>query len=559
MPDQTAGAAPVTRGLDRRGWSDLLILTIAAAALRLIGMSHLGIDHFDEGEYAMSATALATGTGSAAMYPLQHLHSPPLFFGLAAALMRISGTGLGSLFGISIAAGVGTVILVYGAAYQWFGRAAAGAAALAVAVSDFHILYSRAALADVLFADLLLLAVTLFAAADDRHDMRTAALAGLVTGLAWNTKYHGWLAIVVSAVAILSRAIAGDGRALRPAIARLGLGAAVAVAVYLPWFLYIVTQEGGYARLVAEQARFLQPTHVIQNVVADVRNLRYLEGWSTRLGGVALVGWIALVHPKARRADSLWVALLLLLAGLTVGTTVSLGVISVTTAFLMVRRKRLRPPLWYPVALLAVLTVLTPFYWPYPRLLLPLFIASVPIAGGALSGVLGEDLLPQERKAVFVTMLALSLFLAGGVVAPAAFPWTPRNSLAIASKELNRLASLPDPIIVVAEPPVVYYLRRTGRVAWHADLPDDAMRYVKTSEPYYLVGGIYTRSRMRGAGSLPAWLERHPEATRVGFARVNDMSDVRLFDDFVPQGAHRFREEGRGDYDLLVYRVVPQH
>jgi 4-amino-4-deoxy-L-arabinose transferase-like glycosyltransferase len=70
-------------------------------------------------------------------------------------------------------------------------------AALGLALSDFLVLYSRTALTDVLFVTLFVTALAAFTLAETRKSTWWAVLAGAATGLAWNTKYHGWLAAAI--------------------------------------------------------------------------------------------------------------------------------------------------------------------------------------------------------------------------------------------------------------------------------------------------------------------------------------------------------------------------
>jgi hypothetical protein len=546
---------------DANGWRDAAILALVAAVLRSVAFGRLGVDHFDEGGYAMSAAALALGDGRAVMYPLQHWLSPPVFFGLGALLMKLFGTvSAAVLLALSAAAGAGTVAVVYLAGRRWFGRAAAGVAALAVALSDYHILYSRTGLTDVLFTGLLVLAVASYSLAEERERWPLAVLAGLATGLAWNTKYHGWLAAIIAAAAVLPGLVAVERRPWRGALVRLVIAAVVAAACYAPWALYVQAQEGGYAQLAAEHGRFLKPARAVQNTLAQLRAQLYLEGWTARLAPLAMVAWVALFRAAARRTDAVWWAAALSLISLAVGATTVLALLGFGgVVVLLIRHGRRWTPHWYPLSFLAVFTVLTPLYQPYPRLLLPWLVAIALLAGPGLEALLTADLPARVRRvAPLAVTLAAGLLLGLRGLRPAASPWQPRDGLRLAVLEADRIAVDRAPIVVIGEPAVVFYLRRLGREAWHVDRPADAARYARAGAPaYYLVGGIYSR-RVRGPQSLAVWLTEHAEATEVGRAHPPVMSDVRLLDDFGPVAARRFRQEQRDDYDLAIYRVGPQ-
>jgi 4-amino-4-deoxy-L-arabinose transferase-like glycosyltransferase len=536
---------------------EVVLLALAALVLRVIAFDRLGIDHFDEGGYAMSSSAIATGEAPRGLYPLLHFLSPPLFFGTGAALMALFGTTSAAiLFGLSTAAGVATVVAVYLIGRRWFGRAAGGAAALALALSDFHILYSRTGLTDALFLALFVMALAAFARAEDRQTLGAAALAGLLTGLAWNTKYHGWLAGAVAGAALLPAFAAAGPRDRRSLALRLVIAGAIALALYIPWVLYVDGRPGGYGRLTAEHAAYLKPAALVQNALTQLRAQQYLEGWTARIAPLVMVGWIVIVHASARRASSLaWAASLALLT-LALGATAVLGVLAFAGAIILVKRHGWRwTPHWFALAFFAVFTVLTPLYTPYARLLLPWLAAAALLAGVAVEWLVVTEFPARFRIASLAAVaLGSGVLLATGGVTPAAAPWRPRDQLRVGAEEVNRLAGGSDPIVVLGEPGVVFYLRRLGREAWHVDRPDDASRYVTAGMPFYFVGGLYSR-RIKGPRSLAAWLEQHPEGIAAGIAHVADMSDVRLLDDFSPNGARRFRREARDDYDLRVYRV----
>lgn len=535
---------------------DLAFLLIIAAALRFAAPRSFGLDHFDESAYAMTAAALAHGQWPGGIYPLQHYLSPPLFFGLSAALMRAGGLQAQSLFWISAVAGVATVAIVYLAGRRWFGRAAAGAAALIVTLSDFHVLYSRAGLTDILFAALLVLAVWLFAEAEDRRSLPLAALAGMVTGLAWNTKYHGWLAAVVATAAVVPRLVARERPPWLPTVIRLAVASGVAAAMYVPWALYVEDQPGGYARLTLEHARFLRPLRAFQSAVMQVDYQRYLEGWLARLTPLAICAWIMWVEPRARRRDGVLIAAVLTLASFALGSTMAIGLLALCGVALLLGRHGLDwSRHWYAIALFAVFTVLTPLYRPYARLLLPWFMAAAFLAGVSAQAALTTSTRRRWRPyAAALAGLFAVLIVARGLP-EAASPWRDRTSLRTATEELAAIAPEPLPFVVLGEPGVVQYLRENGREAWVANRPRDTTRHVPAGGAYYLVGGIYSR-RLGGEDSHKEWLAQHPEVTLVGHVRVADVSDVRLLDDFSPPGARRFRQDHTGEYDLNVYRGV---
>ena len=154
----------------RRDTWTALGLALLAAALRLWHLGDLGITHYDEGGYAMSALAIHDNAVPQDLYPLQHYLSPPVVFGLAGWLMQLLGTTSElALIGVSQGAGILTVPLLYVIGQRWLGRSAGLGAGLLLALSDYHILYSRTGLTDAPFVLLLLLAIWLYGLAHDRE------------------------------------------------------------------------------------------------------------------------------------------------------------------------------------------------------------------------------------------------------------------------------------------------------------------------------------------------------------------------------------------------------
>ena len=554
-PDAPVNAPPDGSGAVR----DLVILCAIAAVVRGWAFGRLGLSHYDEGGYAMSAQALARGDFTA-LYPLQHFLSPPFYFGFSGVLARLFGLAAErALFLVSAGFGVLTVALVYAAARSWFGRAAGGAAALLVALSDFHIVLSRIGLTDVTFAAWFVMAVWLVSLAEQRRSIGLAALAGAAIGLAWNTKYHGWLVGVVAVAAVLPGLLRSPREEWRGTILRLAVAAGVAIALYLPWLLYVQSQEGGYARLAAEHRRFLQPARFHRASLMLMRQQLAMDGWPSRLAPVLAFLWCAWLL-RARGLTVLAWAAALLLAGLGLGETATLGIAALAAVVMLLREHGLfsRGSYWFALAFFAVFTVLSPLYRPYARLLLPWVLACALLASALLArlaarassavdgrrGLLG----PAAAGAV-----ALAALLVRGV--PGSAPtWAPTDGFARAAGPLDSITRGQLPVAVLGEPGMVAYLRARGRTAWALNNMPDLANYLQPGQEAWLVGGIYSR-RSRGTNSMSAWLEAHAVglAAEVSVTRVND---VRLLDDFNPRQAREWWAAPRDDYALRIYRIT---
>jgi 4-amino-4-deoxy-L-arabinose transferase-like glycosyltransferase len=476
--------------------------------------------------------------------------------------MRLLGTR-SHLVVLTLSAVCGTLIVgvVFAVARRWFGRAAAAAAALLLALCDFHVAFSRAGLTDPMFLLFLLLALWALSESDARGSRVAAVLGGIAAGLAWNTKYHGWLAIVIAGAALLPRLAGRDRAQAFPAAVRLALAAAIAAALYVPWFLYVESAAGGYALLAEQQAGFLQPWGVLSHPRRHAATQLYFDGWAGRTAVVA--GFVLLVRPALLTGDSvarasavLWSVALLLLSTVAgeSGAATALAAVAVVSA---VRHRSDAARM--PLAFVAVFTVLTPLYLAYPRLLMPWLAAVFILAGAGLARIaaFARGEMPCPRF-VRVGLPGLVVVACAGVLAlrglrPAANPWTPSRGFETASADIARLVPAGSRAVVVCEPAVVFYLRGLSVAAEHLDSTSQIAERVPAGEPFVLVSAMYER----GAGSTSHWIEEHAEVTRAAGRVTVDFGDVPLLDNFDAAPARAMWKSGVHRYHLDVYLVTP--
>ncbi|HUG94333.1 MAG TPA: glycosyltransferase family 39 protein [Planctomycetaceae bacterium] len=178
----------------------VLAITLAGLALRGAFPSRAAIEHFDEGVYA---TRLWFAAGDDAPYPDRHLYAPPLVPWMVRWSIDLFGPGLWGAMLPAVVFGTLTIPLVWWTARRWFGPAAGLAGAVLAAGSDFHVLYSRTALTDVPLCFWLLAAVYCAWESFRAGSFRWAIAAGVTAGLAWWTKYNGWLAVVIAGAGLL--------------------------------------------------------------------------------------------------------------------------------------------------------------------------------------------------------------------------------------------------------------------------------------------------------------------------------------------------------------------
>ncbi|MGE3315464.1 MAG: ArnT family glycosyltransferase [Planctomycetaceae bacterium] len=385
---------------------------ILVAAVILIGIAlrcalpgRMSVEHYDEGVYASN---LAAGkTSPSARYPFQHLYAPPLLPTLIEYSMTLFGqTSLAAML-VSLVAGGLTPLLLWYSARKWFGPPAGIAAATLAAFSDFHILYSRTALTDALLCFWFLLAVHGMWEAFRRRSLVWATIAGFATGLAWWTKYTGWLPLAVGISGLIPWLL--FHRSARQHAGRciiLWIATAVtAVVAWSPWY-NALKQYGGYAAVADNHSRYLVgidkwwPT-----LLHQVANHRHYSGWLSCLS-LLLAVLATGIACRLTGFDSTWnrgndtgttsrsghfagiaaLGIALSAIGILVGPSVLLAFAAVVGMALQIlpRLRRQRPSAHDDAALAAWLVaawffgtfVSTPSYHPYPRLTLPWLVAA---------------------------------------------------------------------------------------------------------------------------------------------------------------------------------------
>ncbi len=162
--------------------------------LRTFHLEREAVEHFDEGIYA---SALWYDGQFHQPYPARHLYSPPLLGTMMEGFQWLPGLGGYAPFLPSVVLGIATIIGLWLLARSWFGKPAGIFIVAIVALSDFHIIYSRMALTDVACLFWIVASVGLGTRAVDRGCFRSAIAAGFVCGLAWWTKYTGWLPLAI--------------------------------------------------------------------------------------------------------------------------------------------------------------------------------------------------------------------------------------------------------------------------------------------------------------------------------------------------------------------------
>jgi 4-amino-4-deoxy-L-arabinose transferase-like glycosyltransferase len=464
-------------------WIAIASVLLLGGVLRCWLPSNAAVEHFDEGVYASDAWFAGQTPDH---YPMRHLYAPPLLPTLVKWAVFLFGPDAPVPMLVNLIAGTATILVVWWAGRTWFGIAAGITAAALCAFSDFHILYTRTALTDPLLTAWLIAAVFCLgeghrrraewvrggASIRGRRGGRWLLAGGLLIGLAWWTKYNGWLPLAIQAAGVCGWMAFGGKDARRGAPWHLGgflLTAIVAGVVVAPMFLGL-NDVGGYAAVAENHRGYLVGWDGWWgSLQRHVGAQRFLEGYVSVFGVAYAVLWGLLLSVRRVGGRFTWnsadgssevgsrksevggirhsfhppispvsfgvlLGIVVLACGLAAafGTAIVLAVSTLAAFVGAIRLVRIgKPgsateslPWWILAAWFIGLLLATPLYRAYPRLLLP-WLASAWLGAGATLQLLvdrfrqradGEpsDVHPRAIPiAVGVLMLGGMLFYVG--------------------------------------------------------------------------------------------------------------------------------------------------
>lgn len=508
-----------------------MLLIVGGIVARTFALSLSAVEHFDEGVYASNVWF---GPPDYA-YPLQALYAPPLVPALIEAAM-LSGLppNVAALLPAWLA-GSGTLVILWWCVRRWIGPVAALACLALAACCDMHLLLSAAALTDGCLWMWVLLAVAAARHALLSGDLRWAVAAGLASGLAWWTKYNGWLPLaIVLAAAPLAWSVGIGSRALLGRWLKVAaIMAMVAGMVYIPWLLSL-RSIGGYQAVAANHARYVVglagwPESVLRHLAQQ----RQIQSWLSPLG-VALAVLLASPTRHPRHAWRIaWHGLLTAAAGLAAWWLGTLPLLAVAAAMGLARTGwslHLRgrggtrqaspstqdgtPPhdsqvvTWSLIAAWWLgLLVATPCYTPYARLALGWIMAS-----WLATGLTVADQPSTDDRALFTRPLGwiFGAFLAAvavsigvlyslQVIDPQALmpSYLPRLSVRDTARQLvQALPSSPARVVYVyGDPALFFQLRAAGEplVVPVAVVPAQPAEIQGQPVPTYLVVSSYAQ------------------------------------------------------------------
>lgn len=366
---------------------------LCGIVLRWGSLGLLAIEHHDEGVYASN---LLFGAEAGSQFPGRPFYAPPLLpFLIETTTLVWTLLGLPRTAWLPMLPGLvaGTLLIpsAWWVSRRWFSPLAGLVAAWIVALSGYHAYYSRTALTDPLLVFWLLWAVYWVWQSLGDGRVKSAALAGVLTALAWGTKYTGWLPLAIATAGGVCYVclLPPRDRNWRQLAQTLAIMTCVTVLLWIPvWF--DCQSVGGYAAVTANHRGYLQGSAAWpDNWLRQNANIAWYDAhWSLMGWGIAgvmagLILWQRGPEPTAaalRRAGPIvLIGAVLCLCGWPLAGELWCGGWAVCAGWRAWRQGLLSPAEMRAGCLLAAwfagLFLTTPLYQPFPRLALPLWLA----------------------------------------------------------------------------------------------------------------------------------------------------------------------------------------
>lgn len=238
----------------------LAAILVLAATCRAWRLGHLELGHWDEGAYTVFARWIAAGSWSGGVPPYDPRYAPPLFPVAVGASFAVFGVSAPSAIAVSVVFGVAGVWALFLLIRSVWGTGAGLAGAALLAACAYHVIYSRMALTEAAFVFLLLLALWSYVRAVRLGRLRAYALAGAITGLCQNTKYHGLSVLVLTGLYVgvlwsVGRFQGGPSRLAGRPIRGMLVAAGITLAAYAPWAI-LVQAHAGYGWILSHTRTF---------------------------------------------------------------------------------------------------------------------------------------------------------------------------------------------------------------------------------------------------------------------------------------------------------------
>ncbi len=495
-----------TSRVSQQEWIVLLVAVVWGLILRCGALPWLAIEHFDEGVYASNIWFTPDEGGE---FPARHLYAPPgwplvLELGqIAASLVGFSANSLGAVL-VGLAAGMMLVLASWIIARRAFGPAAGIAVAFLVAGNDVLALYSQTVLTDIPLSLCGLVALSCFVrsigapAGNSTGGIidRWVLLAAGCAGAGWWVKYNGWLVVAMAGVITLAATLfpglrdRTNGTRVQPIRAwlKLGLFALLVAVLWLP-VLYQLQGTGGYLAVATNHAGYVQGWGSWwQNANRQLSAMLFQTGASTLSSIVAAAVAVGAIQKNWQVALANGALCVLFASGLMVMAEQVPGLLAAAGIMLLlgltVFALRQSRSLSTAATLVVIWTflVLVPIYYPYPRLALPLVLASLFLLGQLLPAILSDVdsqsamPLPRSKLGLGTSLLlvAAAVGVSGAAVTHRGPVWPTfqgRLGVQSAAREFFGLvmqsanSTKPQVIYVIGEPPLFFHLKEQGAFA----------------------------------------------------------------------------------------------
>lgn len=419
------------------GRSECLVLAgilLVGVGLRMFDLSRSAVEHFDEAVYASN---LLFGPQSGYEWPGRQFFAPPLL-PLVIEWFDIAGLMVTRTLPVwwpllpSWLCGVATLPSLWWIGRRWFSPAAGLLAAGIIALNGIHSAYGATALTDVPLTLALLWGTYWFWRALTSGSDRDAIIAGLITAIAWWTKYNGWLVLAIG----ISGGLAAQ-LVLPPGPRRFGvwlrtslIAAVVAVATWSPVWFGDAAKVGGYDKIAANHRGYVHgldqwPAAAVQQLsaIASYDQRWICIGPALVLAALAFFGRAGFVSPQIFGGMAAWTV-----AGTGLFAAISIPVGLATVPGLWKDSRRIAGTegrsvssttliAWCLVfAAVLGLTLSTPFYRPYPRLMLPWLAFTALLWGGLLSRGISRTAVTGVRSGWVIAIPILAAAALGGVL-----------------------------------------------------------------------------------------------------------------------------------------------
>jgi len=553
-----------TNGKRKRSWGAVVSLLVLAFVLRSHHLEKVAVEHFDEGVYASNLYSEHLDF----RFPDQHLYAPPLLPTVFEWMLISEDGAPDAVMWVNVFLGTALVFAVWWTTRMIGGDRSAIVAATLVTFSDYFVNYSRAALTDIPVCLWMVLAIGAILKGLDSGSRLWMIIGAALTALAWWTKYNGWLPLAISGAGLAGWVVfeRPEWRHARAILFQWMVIAALAVLMWTP-VLSSLQPTGGYRAVAENHAGYVTGVSGwVPSMIRHVQVAHHDMGLLTVLGIIA--GSVSLGFGVGR-TGWWWVPLSIVVCGgvLYIAGPIPVLFVGAVIGFVIQFRvtgenEFVRWGFWFLLAWFVSMSLMTPMYRPYPRLMMP----------WVLSAVIGMSLLASNLKSknsqrLFCLtwrigsslpwiMVIICLYVGDGVPSQFQLPSQRTDRTAfrtLAVEYVDEFAQHTDESLTRNMPvdAVVYVLAEPGLYYHLASLDDGPLPFIAQPAsnlgmlapgqtdprvPTFLITGPHSKTEAKELLTMQ---------NRVEMLRVDEvpMSDLVLLDDMAPSELEAAREQ----------------